>query len=344
MLAVRLEAAGEELRLVDLPLPEPAGTEVRVRVAGCGVCHTDLHIADGTQARVTLPITLGHEVAGTIDAVGPQASKLLRRARLKVGDAVLVYGGWGCGSCADCRAGAEQRCAFSRAPGFQVDGGYAEAMLVLHPRHLVGIGKLDPVRAAPLADAGVTPFRAVRRAWPWLQPGARVLLIGCGGLGQFALQYLRLLHAGADILLAVRELDAGRLERAAELGADIGLLDGDPAMTLEALGGFPADVVFDFVGTDATLELASAVVARGGLVQLVGEAGGSLRFGFDGPPVESWLTTVAWGSAEDLREVVTLARRGRLHWEVDPVPLRDAATAHARLRAGEAEARIVLVP
>jgi propanol-preferring alcohol dehydrogenase len=344
MLAVRLEAAGEELLVVDFPLPEPTGTEVRVRVAGCGVCHTDLHIADGTQARVELPLTLGHEVAGTIDAAGPDASKPLRRERLKVGDPVLVYGGWGCGTCADCRAGAEQRCAFSRAPGFQADGGYAEAMLVPHPRYLLDLGKLDPLRAAPLADAGVTPFRAVRRAWPWLQPGARVLLIGCGGLGRFALQYLRLLHAGADIRVAVRELDAGRLERAAELGADIGLLDGDPAMTLEALGGSPADVVFDFVGTDATLAHASAVVAPGGLVQLVGEAGGSLRFGFDGPPVESWLTTVAWGSPEDLREVVGLARRGRLSWEVEQVPLREARVAHARLRAGEAEARIVLVP
>ena len=344
MLAVRLEAAGAELRLVDLPLPEPAGTEVRIRVAGCGVCHTDLHIVDGSQSRVELPLTLGHEVAGRLDAIGPDAGKALRKARLKAGDAVLVYGGWGCGTCADCRGGSEQRCAFSRAPGFQADGGYAEAMLVPDPRYLLDLGKLDPVRAAPLADAGVTPFRAVRRAWPWLQPGARVLLIGCGGLGQFALQYLRLLHAGADLHVAVRELDAGRLERAAELGADIGLLDGDPAMTLEALGGVPADVVFDFVGTDATLAHASAVVAPGGLVQLVGEAGGSLRFGFDDPPVESWLTTVAWGSPDDLREVVALARRGRLSWEVEAVPLTDAASAHARLRAGEADARIVLVP
>jgi len=344
MLAVRLAAAGEELRIVDLPLPEPAGTEVRVRVAGCGVCHTDLHIVDGSQGRVELPLTLGHEVAGAIDAVGPDAAKLLRKHKLRIGDAVLVYGGWGCGTCADCRAGAEQRCALSRAPGFQADGGYAESMLVPDPRYLLGLGKLDPVRAAPLADAGVTPFRAVRRAWPWLRPGARELLIGCGGLGQFALQYLRILHAGADIHVAVRELDADRLERAAELGADIGLLDGDPAMTLEALGGQPADVVFDFVGTDETLAHASAVVAPGGLVQLVGEAGGSLRFGFDSPPVESWLTTVAWGSLDDLREVVTLARRGRLRWEIDAVPLRDAAAAHARLRSGDAGARIVLVP
>ncbi len=344
MRAVRLEAPGSPLRERDLPLPEPVGTEVRIRVGGCGVCHTDLHIADGTQPRVELPRTLGHEVAGWIDAAGQDAPKPLRRAKLKIGDAVLVYGGWGCGECADCRAGAEQRCAFSRAPGFQADGGYAEAMLVPDPRHLFALGNLEPGRAAPLADAGVTPFRAVRRAWPWLRPSARVLLIGCGALGGFALQYLRLLHPDADLHVAVRELDAQRLERATELGADMGVLDGDRAMTIEALGGSPADVVFDFVGTHETLDLAASVVAPGGLVELVGEAGGSMRFGFEAPPVESWLTTVAWGSPDDLRDVVRLARRGRLRWDIEPVPLADAQAAHDRLRAGQVAGRLVLVP
>ncbi|HUF06299.1 MAG TPA: alcohol dehydrogenase catalytic domain-containing protein [Candidatus Binatia bacterium] len=343
MLAARLHAAGEELRLEDVPLPEPNGTEVRVRVAGCGVCHTDLHIVDGTQPRIELPMTLGHEVAGVIDAIGPEAASLLRRARQAVGDPVIVFGGWGCGTCRECTAGAEQRCVDSRSPGFQADGGYAEAMLVPHPRHLVALGRLDPVRAAPLADAGVTAYRAVRRAEPWLLPGARVLLIGCGGLGRFVLQHLRLMTGGRDLVIAVRELDPARLEQASSLGADIALLDGDPPMTLRALGG-PADVVFDIVGNDQTLAHARAVVAPDGLVVLVGEAGGHLSFGFDGPPVESWLTTVAWGSRDDLREVVRLAARGRLRWEVEPMPLREVSAAHARLRAGDANGRIVLVP
>lgn len=343
MLAVRLHAPGEELGLEEVAFPEPTGSEVRVRVAACGVCHTDLHIVDGTQARVELPVTLGHEVAGFLDATGDEAGPLLRRARLAIGDPVIVFGGWGCGECRECIAGAEQRCATSRAPGFQADGGYAEALLVPHPRHLVPLRSLDPVRAAPLADAGVTPYRAVRRAQPWLVPGARVLLIGCGALGQFALQYLRLLRVGRDLQVAVRELDPARLERASTLGADIGLLDGDPAMALEAMGA-SADVVFDFVGTDETLAHASAVVAPDGLVLLVGEAGGHLPFGFDRPPVESWLTTVAWGSREDLRDVVRLAQRGRLRWEVETMPLREAAAAHARLRAGDIDGRLVLVP
>ena len=165
MRAVRLQAPGQELRTEEVPIPEPTGTEIRIRVAGCGVCHTDLHIVDGTQTRVALPVTLGHEVAGWVDAVGPDAD-----GAHAIDSPVLVHGGWGCGDCRDCRAGAEQRCVLSVAPGFQADGGYADAMLVPHPRHLVPLGSLDPVRAAPLADAGVTPYRAVRRAERWLDP------------------------------------------------------------------------------------------------------------------------------------------------------------------------------
>lgn len=344
MRAVRLHGPGEPLRLEQVPTPHPDGTEVRIRVAGAGVCHTDLHIVDGTQSRVELPVTLGHEVAGWIDSAAPDAEAHLRRQHLALGDAVVISGGWGCGECRECRAGAEQRCATSRAPGFQADGGYAESMLVPHPRHLVGLSGLDATKAAPLADAGLTPYRAVRRAEPWLTPGARVLLIGCGALGQFALQFLRLVPAaGQELHIGVRELDPRRLDRASELGADVGMLDGDAEMAREGLGG-PADVVLDFVGADSTLALATEVVAPGGLVMLIGEAGGSMDFGFAGPPVESWLTTVAWGSASDLRQVVRLAGRGRLKWSVETLPLEDATTAHARLRAGDVDGRLVLVP
>lgn len=344
MLAVRLHGPGEALRLEELPLPEPTGTQVRIRVGGCGVCRSDLHIADGTQTRVELPLTLGHEVAGWIDAVGPDAGGMLRRGGARAGDPVVVFGGWGCGACRECVGGAEQRCAMSAAPGFQRDGGYAEAMLVPHPRHLVPLRSLDPVRAAPLADAGLTAYRAVRRAEPWLTAGARVLLIGCGGLGQFALQLLRLLPpAGDDLLVAVRDPNPARLERAARLGADVGLLDGDARLAHEGLGG-PADVVLDFVGTDETLADAATAVAPDGLVLLAGEAGGQVAFGIEEQPAEAWLTTVAWGSRQDLRELIALARRGRLDWQVEAVPLKDASGAHDRLRAGDVEGRLVLVP
>ncbi|MGQ0607129.1 MAG: alcohol dehydrogenase catalytic domain-containing protein [Chloroflexota bacterium] len=339
MRAIRLHAAGEPMRLDEVPIPDPSGAQVRIRVGGCGVCHTDLHIVDGTQPRVSLPVTLGHEVAGFVDAVGPGAAE-----QPPIGQAVLVHGGWGCGRCRECGAGAEQRCDRSIAPGFQADGGYAEAMLVPHPRHLVPLTRLDPVRAAPLADAGVTPYRAVRRAERWLRPGARVLVIGAGALGQFALQYLRLVpDAGADLVVGVQERSPMRLARATELGADLALPETDPGALLDSLGD-QVDVVLDFVGSDATLAQAGAVVAPDGLVVLVGEAGGSAPFGFDGPPVESWLTTVAWGSHGDLREVVRLAEDGVLQWVVEPVPLDEALAAHDRLRSGDVNGRLVLVP
>jgi propanol-preferring alcohol dehydrogenase len=340
MLAIRLRAAGEELRVEEIPLPEPRGAEVRVRVAGCGVCRTDLHIVDGTQPRVELPLTLGHEVAGWIDGAGPEAGAALRRARLRDGDPVVVFGAGGCGSCRQCAGGHEQRCTTGRALGFQRDGGYAEFVLVSRATDLVALGRLDPVRAAPLADAGVTPYRAVKRASPWLVPGARVLLIGFGGLGQFALQYLRRLP---ELTVAVRELDPGRLELAGTLGADLGILGGDETLVELGLRG-PADVVFDLVGADDTFEYAMRNVAAGGLVMLVGEASGEHRFGWERTPIEAWLTTTAWGSRADLGDVVALARRGRLRWDVEPMALRDAAEAHRRVAEGRFGGRLVLVP
>jgi alcohol dehydrogenase, propanol-preferring len=345
MRAIRLHAVGEPLRLEDVPMPEPSGAEVRVRVAGCGVCRTDLHIADGIQPRVRLPITLGHEIAGWVDAVGPHGPAALAREALAIGDAVVVHGGWGCGACEQCRAGEEQRCASGASPGLQRDGGYAEHIVVPHPRHLVALGSLDPVDAAPLADAGMTTYRAVQRAGPWLRSDARVLVIGLGALGQFALQHLRLLAAGPSFRVVAAEASPARAELATGLGANAGLYDPDAAAVTVALGG-RADVAFDFVGADTTLALAADVVAPGGVVMLVGEAGGHLPFGFDvgRPPVEAWLTTTAWGSLADLRAVVALAVRGEIGIDVEPLPLADAALAHKRLRSGDVKGRIVVVP
>lgn len=339
MLAARLRAIGQPLELVELPVPEPRGTEVRIRVAGCGVCRTDLHILAGSQPRVTPPLTLGHEVAGWVDAFGPDATPLLRH-----GEAVIVFGGWGCGACAECRGGNEQRCPLGASPGFQRDGGYAEYMLVPNARHLVPLGSLDPVRAAPLADAGVTPFRAVRRARPWLTPGARVLLIGFGALGQFAIQYLPL-----GCVVAVLDLDPRKVDAARSFGAVRKSLEGRAAhdiaagdIVVDGAADGLFDVVFDFVGTSETLASAADAVAPGGLISLIGEGGGTLPFSFDSPAVEASITTTAWGSLEDLRSVVAMAPQ--LRWDVETMPLHDAPAALERLAAGDVAGRLVLVP
>jgi alcohol dehydrogenase, propanol-preferring len=137
MLAVRSHQAGEPLRIEQMPVPEPSGDEVLIRVAGCGVCHTDLHVARTDRLRVSRPVTLGHEISGWLDAAGPQAAAALRRARIATGDPVLVFGGWGCGECRECALGQEQRCERGESPGFQRDGGYAEHVLVPHARYLV---------------------------------------------------------------------------------------------------------------------------------------------------------------------------------------------------------------
>jgi len=340
VLAVRIHAPGGKLALEEVPLPEPSGNEVRVRVAGCGVCHTDVHIARGEMTRVSSPLILGHEVSGWVDAWGPDAAPAIERNALKEGDPVLVFGGWGCGECADCRSGEEQRCATGRSPGFQVDGGYAETMLVPDARYLVPLGALDPVHAAPLADAGLTPFRAVRRAAPWLQPGARALIIGFGGLGQFALQYLR---RRDGLQVVVCDTDPDKRAQALAAGADAA---ADPARGEPLAGALEdaAGAVFDFVGTDATLQLGASLLAPGGLLMVIGEGGGTLGFRFDATALETWLTTSVWGSLSELREVAALAGSGKLTWDVELVPLGDAAKAHDRLAAGQVRGRIVLVP
>src|SRR5262249_31963335 len=161
--AAVLRAFGEPLVLEERAEPEPRGEEVLVRVRAAGVCHSDVHIADGA-AQVPLPLVPGHEVAGVVDGLGP----------------VLVYAAWGCGSCASCRAGDEQLCPLAAEAGWVCDGGYAEALLVPAARYLLPLDGLDPVRAAPLADAGLTPYRAVRRVRALLRRGDTALVLGAG--------------------------------------------------------------------------------------------------------------------------------------------------------------------
>jgi propanol-preferring alcohol dehydrogenase len=317
MLAAVLERFGEPLVLRERPRPAVQAPGHVLDVLACGVCHSDLHIQAG-RAGVELPLVPGHEVVVDDPELGPS----------------LVYASWGCGRCRRCRAGEEQLCPRAADPGWQDDGGYAGSIALRSRRHLVPVDGLDPVRAAPLADAGLTPYRAVRRAATALEDGGTAVVGGAGGLGQFALQYLRRLTR-ADRIVAVDPSESKRA-RALALGADEAVEPG------EELG--PIRVGLDFVGTSESLgELVSAAEA-GGLVVLVGEAGGSIEFGFGSARFEVGVTTSVLGSIPELREVVALARAGAMEWTVDPMPLARANEALDRLRSGAVEGRLVLVP
>ncbi len=188
MKAVRFIAPGRPAEVVDLPEPRPGPGEVLLKIGGAGVCHSDLHVLEqglGFEG----PFTLGHENAGWIAALGSGVQGW------KEGDAVAVYGPWGCGRCRTCQGSAENYCEnHASIPGYGgglgSDGGMAEYMLVPSPRLLVPLGGLDPAEAAPLSDAALTPYHAIKQALPMLTPGAHVVVIGIGGLGHMAVQLL----------------------------------------------------------------------------------------------------------------------------------------------------------
>lgn len=317
VLAAVLERFGAPLVVRERPPPDASLGGFVLPVLACGVCHSDLHIQAGRQG-ISLPLVPGHEATVAHPTLGP----------------CLLYPAWGCGLCRYCRAGEEQLCPQEDDVGWQLDGAYAEAVAVRAERHLVPLEDLDPVRAAPLVDAGLTAFRAVRRAAGALAEGGTAAVVGAGGLGQFALQYLRLLTR-ADRVVAVDSSEAKR-ERALALGADAAV---SPAEDAE-----PARAVLDFVGTADSLARAAAAAEAGGLVVLVGEAGGSIPFGFDSLRFEVSLTTSVLGSLAELREVVALARSKSIEWEVEAMPLERANDALDRLSRGEVSGRLVLVP
>ncbi len=331
-----------ELR--DVPVPVPGPGEVLIKVGGAGACHSDLHIMDWPAGTLPyeLPFTLGHENAGWIEALGAGVSGW------QLGDAVAVYGPWGCGRCAACRQGRETLC--ERAAeigaaggGLGRYGGMAEYMLVPNARLLVPLGELDPREAAPLSDAALTPYHAVKLALPLLSPGTWALVIGVGGLGHMAVQLLR---AGSPAGGIAVDVDAAKLDLAREVGADETVAAGESAAAeiRELTRGLGAMVVFDCVGSEQTMKLATAVARPGGAVQIIGLAGGMIPFGFGALPFDCSLTIPYWGSVVELMEVLELARAGKIRAHIERFALDHVADAYARLRAGTLQGRAVITP
>lgn len=344
MKAYRLKQWQHEPELEDVEVPEPSEGQVLIRVGGAGACHSDLHLMEWEEGKLPyqLPFTLGHENAGWVEKVGRGVEGL------SPGDAVIVYGPWGCGYCKHCRLGMENYCLNAEqlgtmGGGLGSDGGMAEYQLVPSARLLVPLGNLAPQDAAPLADAGLTPYHAVKRSLTLLTPDATAVVIGAGGLGQMGIQILRALTA-ARIVAVDTSKDKLRLAR--ELGADDTFSsDAETAAQIKELTrGLGAEVVLDFVGAESTMRLGAQVARKLGHLTIVGLAGGTLPFNFFALPYECSLAAPYWGTLPDLLEVIALAGQGKLKTRVEHFPLSQVHTAYEELRHGRIQGRAVIVP
>jgi propanol-preferring alcohol dehydrogenase len=344
MRALRLVDWKHPPELVQVADPEPGPAQVRVRVGGAGACHSDLHLIDDFESGMLPwgpPFTLGHENAGWVESLGPGATGL------EIGEPVAVYGPWGCGRCHRCAQGMENYCVHqaegAAGGGLGLDGGMAEYLIVPDARFLVPIGDLRPTDAAPLTDAGLTPYHAVKRSLALLGPGATAVVVGAGGLGHMAIQILEALTP-ARVVAVDRRAEA--LELAEQVGADQAVLADDDAIgrVRDMTRGTGADVVLDFVGTDDTLRFGAAVARSLGHLTVVGIGGGTLPLGFFTVPYELSVATTYWGSRPELIEVIELARTGKIRPHVQLFPLDDAPAVYEQMRSGAISGRAVVMP
>jgi propanol-preferring alcohol dehydrogenase len=344
MKAYQLTAWQSPPEMRDVEVPEPGPGEVLVKVGGAGACHSDLHLMEWPAGTLSFdpPFTLGHENAGWVEALGAGVEGL------EVGEPVAVYGPWGCGRCRSCRLSAENYCerqaeigAFGG--GLGLDGGMAEYMLVPHSRLLLPLGDLDPRDAAPLSDAALTPYHAIKRSLHLLVPGSTAVVIGVGGLGHMGVQILGALSPARIIAV---DVSADKLRLAREVGADEVVDAGDTAAERirELTSGLGAELVLDMVGSDDSIALGAQVARFQGHVTMVGLAGGKFEFAFGALPFEAELTIPYWGSAVELAEVLDLARAGKIRAHVQRFGLDEVEDAYGRMREGTLDGRAVICP
>ncbi|MDT9592206.1 alcohol dehydrogenase catalytic domain-containing protein [Nocardioides zeae] len=343
MRAVQYRTIGAGPELVEVSDPEPGPGQVLLAVRAAGLCHSDLGVMSRSADAFPygpLPLTLGHESAGEVVALGAGVRGV------ELGERVVVYGPWGCGRCAACARGRENGCAGReragvRMPGLGGPGALADLQLVDHARHLVPLGDLDPVAAAGLADAALTPYSAIRSAAPVLTPGSTALVIGIGGLGHVAVQLLKAL---SPVRVVAVDRDERRLALATECGADVAVLADDADAELATLLPGGAALVLDLVGSAATTTLAARTAASGGEVRVVGAGPGAVPIGYRTTAFDVGARFSFWGGLDELHEVVALARAGRVRVHTETVGLEDVVGAYGRLAAGEVLGRVVAVP
>ena len=340
-----LTAYGAPLCETVIEAPSPQGSEVLVRIARCGVCHSDLHMQDGyfllgdgkkldvRQGR-TLPFTLGHEIAGTIESAGPDA-------KVEAGSKVAVYPWIGCGQCAACKVGDENICAAARHLGVTVDGGFATHVLIPHPRYLIDYAPLSASYGGALMCSGLTAYAALKHLADRAARGP-LLLVGLGGVG---LMGLALACAMYDAAPYVADIDPKKREAALAAGAKEAFDPADAGARkalLKASGGIYA--ACDFVGSDKSLNFATSVLAKGGKVVVTGLLGGAYTTAVAMFPLKAMsIEGTTTGTLAEARELIDLVRaKNILPPPIAERPLSGAQAALEDLRSGKIVGRMVL--
>lgn len=332
----------------NIPRPITRGEGVLVRVGGAGLCHSDLHLISGEwkdAIPLVLPMTPGHEVSGWVEELGDSVPAGL----FSIGDLVAVFGGWGCGACSICKRGDEQMCPAAKWPGLShYDGGYSQLILVPSYRFLIKVGnssKLTPQELAPLTDAGLTPYRAIRRFRHMLVPGTSIAVVGIGGLGSYGIQYARLL-AQNSTTFAIDRSDK-KLDLAKKFGADYAIKLGDSARkeVMELTQGRGVDVIIDCVGAQNTTDLSLSLLAKGGALAVVGLFGNQIVLPLLRAVINEYQVIGSlWGNYNELCEVIELAKQGKVHHSLQTFKLDEINRAIDKLRSGEIVGRAVIVP
>jgi propanol-preferring alcohol dehydrogenase len=337
MKAALLREFKKPLTIEEVDRPKPGAGEVLIEVEACGVCHSDLHVADGDWTQlagiVKKPLILGHEIAGRVVEKGAAVRDL------RVGDRVGVpWIHWTCGECEFCREGNENLCTGQKITGVTVDGGYAEFVKAPASHALKIPNGLSSVDAAPLFCAGVTVYRALKQAK--VMPGQRLAVFGVGGLGHLAVQIGRGL--GADVTAI--DISDEKLALAKSLGASTVLNAASTNVVKELRGKGGVHVALVASAARAAYDTAFNCVRPTGTLLVVGLPAESICF----PPIlmaslEVRIQASAVGTRQDLREVLALAAAGKIRCRVGTRPLSEANHALDLLRRGQVSGRIVLV-
>ncbi len=338
MRAAVLHEFKKPLAIEEVARPKPGAEEVLIEVEACGVCHSDLHVADGDWAQlagiIKRPLILGHEIAGQVVEKGASVRDL------QVGDRVGVpWVHWTCGECEFCLEGNENLCVRQKITGVTEDGGYAEFVKAPASHALKIPDGLSSVEAAPLFCAGVTVYRALKQAK--VAPGQRLAVFGIGGLGHLAVQIGRGLGAEVTAIDIAEE----KLALAKSLGASktLNAAAADVVKELRGAGGVHVALVTSAAKT--AYDMAFYCVRPTGTLLVVGLPADNIGF----PPIlmaagEIRIQASAVGTRQDLREVLSMAAKGKVRCRVGARPLAQANEVLEQLRHGKISARVVLTP